>query len=102
MGGSAIVGAGTQELSMLKLDEGIYFIGIEAATGNGSFLMYTYAGVNDGKEINDTTDLASSYVRNSRMTATIDSPFDYDYYKVVISNLLYHIHFSLILRNHYN
>lgn len=36
--------------------------------------MYTYAGVNDGKEINDTTDLASSYVRNSRMTATIDSP----------------------------
>lgn len=47
--------------------------------------MYTYAGVNDGKEINDTTDLASSYVRNSRMTATIDSPFDYDYYKVVIS-----------------
>lgn len=85
VGGSAIVGAGTQELSMLKLDEGIYFIGIEAATGNGSFLMYTYAGVNDGKEINDTTDLASSYVRNSRMTATIDSPFDYDYYKVVIS-----------------
>ena len=80
VGGSAIVGAGTQELSMLKLDEGIYFIGIEAATGNGSFLMYTYAGVNDGKEINDTTDLASSYVRNSRMTATIDSPFDYDYY----------------------
>ena len=58
MGGSAIVGAGTQELSMLKLDEGIYFIGIEAATGNGSFLMYTYAGVNDGKEIND----ACSYV----------------------------------------
>lgn len=37
VGGSAIVGAGTQELSMLKLDEGIYFIGIEAATGNGSF-----------------------------------------------------------------
>ena len=56
---------------MLKLDEGIYFIGIEAATGNGSFLMSTYAGVNDGKGINDTTDLASSYVRNSRMTATI-------------------------------
>ena len=47
MGGSAIVGAGTQELSMLKLNEGIYFIGIEAATGNGSFLMYTYAGVFD-------------------------------------------------------
>ena len=42
VGGSAIVGAGTQELSMLKLDEGIYFIGIEAATGNGSFLMYTF------------------------------------------------------------
>lgn len=85
VGGSALVGTGTQELSMLKLDEGIYFIGVEAATGTGSFLMYTYAGVNDSKEINDTTDLASSYVRNSRMTATIDSPFDYDYYKVVIS-----------------
>ena len=40
VGGSAIVGAGTQELSMLKLDEGIYFIGIEAATGNGSFLIH--------------------------------------------------------------
>lgn len=37
VGGSAIVGAGTQELSMLKLDEGIYFIGIEAATGMVAF-----------------------------------------------------------------
>lgn len=67
------------------LDEGIYFIGVEVATGTGSFLMYTYAGVNDSKEINDTTATASSYVRNSRMTTTIDSPFDYDYYKVEIS-----------------
>lgn len=40
MGGSAIVGAGTQELSMLKLDEGIYFIGIEAATGMVAFNVY--------------------------------------------------------------
>ena len=85
VGGSAIIGTGSQELFMMMLDEGIYFIGVEAATGTGSFLMYTYAGVNDSKEINDTTATASSYVRNSRMTATIDSPFDYDYYKVEIS-----------------
>lgn len=84
VGGSAVVGNGSQELAMMKLDAGIYFIGLEAASGTGNFLMYTYAGVNDSKEINDSTDTASSYVRNSRMTATIDSPFDYDYYKVVI------------------
>lgn len=84
IGGSATAGNGEAELTMGVLDAGIYFLGVEAASGTGSFLMYSYAGVNDSREMNDSTDTASSYTNNSKMTATIDSPFDEDYYKVVI------------------
>lgn len=84
VGGSAVASNGLTEFAIAKLDRGTYFIGIEAASGTGGFSIYTYAGVNDSKEINDSIDSASSYIRNSRMTATIDSPFDYDYYKLVI------------------
>lgn len=84
IGRSATTGSGEAELAMGVLDAGVYFIGVEAASGTGSFLMYSYAGVNDSREINDSTDTASTYTNNSRMTATIDSPFDQDFYKVVI------------------
>lgn len=84
IGGSATTGNGEAELAMGVLDAGIYYLGVEAASGTGSFLVYSYAGINDKNEINDSTDTASSYTNNSRMTATIDSPFDEDYYKVVI------------------
>lgn len=84
IGGSAATGNGESELAMGILDAGIYFVGVEAASGIGSFLMYSYAGINDAREINDSTDTASTYTNNSRMTATIDNPFDQDYYKVVI------------------
>lgn len=84
VGGSAMTGKGEAELAMGVLDEGVYYLAIEAESGTGSFLMHSYAGVNDSREINDSEDTASPYTNNNRMTATIDSPFDYDYYKVVI------------------
>ena len=51
IGGSAATGNGESELAMGILDAGIYFVGVEAASGIGSFLMYSYAGIKDRKSV---------------------------------------------------
>ncbi len=84
VGGSAVVGNGESELAMCMLDAGTYFMGIEAESGFGSYSVFTYSGVNDDKEMNDSTDTASSYKYNTEMRGTIDSPYDTDFYKFTI------------------
>lgn len=54
VGGSAVVGNGESELAMCMLDAGTYFMGIEAESGFGSYSVFTYSGVNDDKEMNDS------------------------------------------------
>ena len=84
--GSNFEQAGIPELVKYIGETGLYYIKVDAYQGNGDFLLTTYAGINDVQEINDSLDTASSYIRNNKIIGTIDSPYDYDNYKVNVED----------------
>lgn len=82
-------GTGTTEAIGGKIETGIYFIGVNGYEGNGDFTLGFYTSTVDLEyEFNDTPSTAtevSGVFDINGIDGVIDSPYDYDFYKLTLS-----------------
>lgn len=87
VGGSATDGMGLPERYQNVLSAGTYIIRVIRYQGAGSFVLDYYESTSDvNYEMNDSIVTAYSLGVNVAATGVIDNPFDYDYYKITVSN----------------
>ncbi len=78
--------AGNNEKVDLIVNEGVYYIQVNAYTGTGTFGLVSYQSINYiSKEINDTIGTATTISKSCTLTDAIDSPLDMDIYKFSIT-----------------
>lgn len=86
IGGSATTGTGSFEFYNDVINSGIYFIAICGYDSTGDYSFVFYQSFQDVVyEINDNAATATE-ISFGNITGVIDSPFDYDYYKITLSN----------------
>ncbi|AEY65587.1 hypothetical protein [Clostridium sp. BNL1100] len=78
--------AGNDEKVDLIVNEGVYYIQVNAYTGTGTFGLVSYQSINYiSREINDTIGTATAISKSCTLTDAIDSPLDMDIYKFSIT-----------------
>lgn len=86
IGGSANTGLGVYERYTDVLDSGIYFFAVSGYEGIGEFAFAYYQSTIDANnEMNDTSQTATTVDFNRDIVGVIDSPYDIDYYKFIVT-----------------
>lgn len=86
IGGSGTEGGGVTEYYNSVLEAGVYFFAVGGYEGTGAFAFAFYQNsVDVGYEPNDTLDAASEIDFDLDITGVIDSPYDVDYFKIIVS-----------------
>lgn len=86
VGGSANDGVGNYEYFSNVLEEGIYFLAVNGyeSVGTYSFMFYL-SSLDVAYELNDNAQNATTINFGTSMTGVIDTPLDYDFYKITLS-----------------
>lgn len=86
IGGSANDGAGNYEYFSNVLDEGIYFLAVNGYESVGTYSFMFFLSSRDAEyEVNDNAQNATAISFGTSMTGVIDTPLDYDFFKITLS-----------------
>lgn len=86
IGGSANDGVGNYEYFSDVLEEGIYFLAVNGYESVGTFSFMFFMSSQDAiYELNDSEQNATDFSFGSSMTGVIDTPLDYDFYKITLT-----------------
>lgn len=84
--GYSLEDPGSNEIVDMVVDEGVYYIEINSASGVGQCAVVSYLSTQHiDNEINDTMEYASDLPTAGTVTDAIDSPLDMDVFKFTVS-----------------